>query len=684
VSDVTTPGACAGSYVRTITYEASDDCGNTNATQYEVVITVTDDTAPEWDQSPGALDESYDCSDTISWSEPTATDDCSEADVTEVSDVTTPGACAGSYVRTITYEASDDCGNTNPMQYEVVITVTDTTDPVFTHCPDDVTVECDASTEPGDTGGPATATDDCGTPTVTYSDVSDTGTITRTWTAEDACGNTETCVQVITVEDNTDPVFIHCPDDVTVECDASTEPGDTGGPATATDNCDPSPIVTYSDSASGSCPVVITRTWTAEDDAGNTETCVQVITVEDTTAPVLSVPADVTVECGGSMDPSSTGQATATDNCDPSPIVTYTDSPDGSCPAVITRTWTATDACQNSVSGAQTITVESAAPIPTPPPGGGGFAFYVGNPCPETFTVDFLGEITEVPMTPYGTLCEDCYAPSPDEMHLLELEEGTRVLDNLGGIVTLIEVTEVEVPLLPPYTELVGSAYDFAPSDITFDPGPAIITLGYYVSELPEDALTVSMAFYVGEAGWTPLEGESSQVAEIGSETAETSHWTIFAVLAEVPLAQPIPEPIPEPTPDPPQVASFEVSNLVITGSRHEIWGFPTFVATKGENAEISVDVANTGNHEGSYAVSLEINGELRDTQEITLAPGQTEQVVFTINDNDRGHFLVVVGDLSAEFSSSLWINWWLIGGILGALAVIGSVAVWMRRKLSV
>ena len=293
-------------------------------------------------------------------------------------------------------------------------------------------------------------------------------------------------------------------------------------------------------------------------------------------------------------------------------------------------------------------------------PVGGGVGV-VGPACPETLTVDFLGEITETPMTRSGILCDDCVAPSPDEMHLLEIEENIKVLDSEGKVVTLIEITEATPPSLPASTVIVGSAYNFSPSGITFSK-PVNLTLGYNVGDLPEDMLAISMGYYSSEDGWTELETKSSQVAEVGSLTGTMDHFSVFAILADLP--------------------SFELSDLSITPSRTEIWDFLTFAVRTGEEAVITVDVVNTGNHEASYTVSLEVNGEIKATQEIIkLAPGLSETVKFTISGNEQGQYEIVVSDLSGELTSSLWVNWWLIGDILAVVAVIVLLAAWWYRK---
>ncbi|MDP3312706.1 MAG: hypothetical protein Q8S45_05070, partial [Lutibacter sp.] len=83
--------------------------------------------------------------------------------------------------------------------------------------------------------------------------------------------------------------------------------------------------VTYKDSKTGTCPIVVTRTFTVTDNCGNIGTAIQKININDTTPPVLTIPANAGIECTADITPIALGMATATDNCDGSLIPTYTD-----------------------------------------------------------------------------------------------------------------------------------------------------------------------------------------------------------------------------------------------------------------------------------------------------------------------------------------------------------------------
>ncbi len=362
-ADTVTPGSCEGASVITREWIAEDACGNV-ATAVQT-ITILDTTPPAVIPPADAVVE---CGgDTTPASTGSATYvDCDNAAMVSFDDVSTPGDCPQETVIVRTWTVVDACGNIGTA--DQTITVTDTTAPVLT-IPADISVECGSDLTPAGTGQ-ATATDNCdGAPVVTYSDVSNSMScpevITRTWSAEDVCGNIATAVQTITVTDNTAPAFTFVPSDLTVECGDSTAPSETGQ-ATATDNCG-EPIITFEDVAvPGACPgeQTITRTWTASDACGLTVTADQVITVVDTTAPVVTAPADLTLECGDDTDPAFTGTATATDACDTAPVVTYSDVVTATCgnTTVITRTWSATDVCGQVGTADQIITLEDTTP----------------------------------------------------------------------------------------------------------------------------------------------------------------------------------------------------------------------------------------------------------------------------------------------------------------------------------
>ena len=282
----------------------------------------------------------------------TATDNCGEVSVSS-SDRIVNARCPIIIERTWT--AVDTCGNdTFCVQ---TITIRDITDPVVT-CPRDTTFDCVMGN-----AGQATATDNCDPdPDVTSSDVTISARcpiiIERTWIATDSCGNADTCVQTITVRDITKPV-VTCPADKVFDCTM----GD-AGTATATDNCGPGAIKSITskdDTTSARCPLVIARTWTATDTCGNSSSCVQSITVQDTAKPTISCQANKTIECGAAVffdDP------TANDNCDPDPTISIVSDQVIPGPAfgetTYTRTWKATDSCDNaSATCSQSILKEA-------------------------------------------------------------------------------------------------------------------------------------------------------------------------------------------------------------------------------------------------------------------------------------------------------------------------------------
>src|SRR5204862_6510262 len=92
-------------------------------------------------------------------------------------------------------------------------------------------------------------------------------------TARDACGNTATATQVITIEDNTPPVFGTIPGPSTIECPAVP----CFASPTATDACGTPKIGSASGRDRGACAneSTVTRTYTARDGCGNTATATQ-------------------------------------------------------------------------------------------------------------------------------------------------------------------------------------------------------------------------------------------------------------------------------------------------------------------------------------------------------------------------------------------------------------------------
>jgi len=446
-----TNDACGNTFTATRTWRATDDCGNT--AECSQTVTVRDTTAPT---ITCAADKTAECGQAWSFNTPTAADTCGNATIAEISTITNGTGCSITITRT--WEATDDCGN--KARCSQTVTVRDTTPPAIT-CPPDTTMSNHqglvfCTYTPGGWGAPPNGNNpgallaanfatvypggfvevgrpggsgfsmrfesaaaieaylpNGGTPGVLDQDLIDPTdssagvfgqhVLALTLNVDfSAAGITEgssgplgsvvlnlpgspldgmTIDQILAaankalgggslpggmtfsdlnnIVDKLNNAFDNCAANSWAISHLSPAPTPPSNPGTATaiDDCDPHPLITYKDSSvSNNCGSAIIRTWYASDNCGNTNSCVQRINVTDTVPPVITCSPNKTVECGQAW----TFDAPTTTDGSITIVSTVTNG--SGCQYTVTRTWKATDACGNKAQCSQTVTVRDTTP----------------------------------------------------------------------------------------------------------------------------------------------------------------------------------------------------------------------------------------------------------------------------------------------------------------------------------
>ena len=376
------------------TWTVSDDCGNLTAQTQSIAI--VDTLGPVFVvPSDTTLYLDISCSiDTAATSTGTATsinDACSGSLVATYSDdFSTLNNCNNTGFISRTWLVTDDCGNTTTQNQ--IITVLDTLAPTFILPADTILYldgTCSVDTNSISTGTPFGINDNCSSVinTIYTDDLSNligcnsTGTLIRTWSVEDECGNIATGIQNIEIVDTLAPIFT-IPNDtilyLDLNCIVDTTTTSTGIPNDLLDACGGTVTSTYHDDlinlVSG-CNSTgdLLRTWTITDECGNSATGIQTITVVDTIPPTFTVPADTLLyfdsNCQIDSTTNSIGIPTNIDDaCTNTPIVTYIDNTTtlSGCNSTgtFTRIWTVTDACGNGFTQNQVVTVlDTLAPV---------------------------------------------------------------------------------------------------------------------------------------------------------------------------------------------------------------------------------------------------------------------------------------------------------------------------------
>jgi uncharacterized repeat protein (TIGR01451 family) len=287
---------CAHNFEVTRTWRVTDQCGASSSCNQ--TITVMDTTPPQF---TACLDKTVPYGSAWSFDNPSVVDIGDGGSIVPLvlSTITnTSGFCGRSYSVTRTWRATDQCANSATCNQTV--NVMDTAAPTLQLSKSKI-VECGTawSFDPPTSSNLNISISTLTTVTNDSEFCSHTFEVTRTWRVIDQCGNGTNCSQTLTVMDTTAPEFI-CSNDKTVQFGSDWS----FDVPSVYDMCDgtnvPVQIVSTFTNTSGFCgrSCVVTRTWRATDECGNSASCMQSVFVTDITPPALASLPDQTIPEG--------------------------------------------------------------------------------------------------------------------------------------------------------------------------------------------------------------------------------------------------------------------------------------------------------------------------------------------------------------------------------------------------
>src|SRR5262245_22588482 len=456
----------------TVNCTATDSHSNTTSASF--TVTVTDTTGPVVTVPANATVEATSASGAAYAFSASATDALDGAVATTCTPAS--GATFPFGATTVNCSATDAHGNRGSASFTV--TVADATAPV-------VTVPANATVEATSASGAAyafsaSATDALdGAVATTCTPASGAtfpfGATTVNCSATDAHGNRGSASFTVTVADATAPV-------VTVPANATVEATSASGAAyafsaSATDALDGAVATTCTPASGATFPFgATTVNCSATDAHGNRGSASFTVTVGDATAPVVTVPANATVEATSASGAAYTFSASATDALDGTVATTCTPTSGSTFPfGPTTVNCSATDAHGNRGSASFTVTVsDTTAPVLTVPANATVEATSAAGAV-HTFTVS-ASDVLDGPVAPtcapasgstfpFGPTTVSCSATDAHG------NRGTAsftvtVADTTGPVVTVPANATVEA------TSAAGAPYTFTASATDLLDGP--------------------------------------------------------------------------------------------------------------------------------------------------------------------------------------------------------------------
>jgi len=282
----TIPGVCDQNYEVEKTFVVEDACGNISE-PHIITITVEDTEAPIITLPTEGF--TLECTEPLILEAPVLEDNCDLGAILTIDTVETGDLSDGDLISTITYIATDECGNSS--ESEVVVNIVDTQPPYFTSFPPDLVVAC-GEDYPND----EVSYEDACDPEAFLVDYdlqfdfqpcANNTLITRKFIISDNSGNQETQTQSITFLDEDPPILLTPLDSLFYQCAYEVPECLEIFEGLEFDDCSSGevvPIDCVDVVVEGNCEeqaCIIERTYTFMDACGNQGSAKQYITVQE-------------------------------------------------------------------------------------------------------------------------------------------------------------------------------------------------------------------------------------------------------------------------------------------------------------------------------------------------------------------------------------------------------------------
>jgi hypothetical protein len=179
----------------------------------------------------------------------------------------------------------------------------------------------------------------------------------------------------------------------------------------------------------------------------------------------------------------------------------------------------------------------------------------------------------------------------------------------------------------PPANSKLIEAYACSPDNATFSPA-LTLTVKYDTASIPagvdESSLYIAL---LQNTTWTEL--LSTVNPQNKTVTAQINHFSTYALLGK----------------------TSSTTTTTTTSSAFSLSDFSVApeVATAGTPVTVSIRVVNSGSIESSKDVVLKVNDVTESQKEVTLGPGKSQVVTFTVSKSEPGNYTLSIDGSSAK-----------------------------------